>query len=310
MNETTITKKEVRKDARGIGLALLIYEGVFLGILNLLAKFGHYLFPNMTQSQYFEKLCDSGMPYLIIIAIGIAFFTIFFHKRGTYKELFKSERKMTFRGAGKIVALYVFALLAGFLATTLFENVLNLHGLTGHIQDPVIHGGTKTLSMTMYTCLLAPVAEELIFRGFLLCPLQKYGKATAVVITSVLFGLMHCNADQLVSATISGLLLGYIATEYSMVWSIVLHIFHNNMVDVMAMVIQGSMLVQFLVSLAIIALFVVSIVVVIRKRKAIVAWFKNNRCEETQAKWLVTSAALLAPVAVYLHQIINSVSRI
>lgn len=63
-------------------------------------------------------------------------------------------------------------------------------------------------------------------RGFLMRRFEKYGKGFAVIVSAVLFGVMHGNPLQIVMNAV-GLILGYIAIEYSIKWSIILHIANN-----------------------------------------------------------------------------------
>lgn len=58
-------------------------------------------------------------------------------------------------------------------------------------------------------CVLAPVTEEILMRGFLLGGLSRsYGGAVALVVSAVLFALLHFNMVQTLSALICGIVLG------------------------------------------------------------------------------------------------------
>ena len=58
--------------------------------------------------------------------------------------------------------------------------------------------------------VVAPVTEELFFRGLILRGfLSRYSVPTAVLVSAILFGLIHLNPWQLVSAAELGLLLGW-----------------------------------------------------------------------------------------------------
>ena len=81
--------------------------------------------------------------------------------------------------------------------------------------------------MLIYSSLMAPVTEEIIFRGAGLRALEKHGKIFAILMTSILFGLFHENLYQLYFASLIGLGLGYIAFEYSIIWSIIFHAINN-----------------------------------------------------------------------------------
>ncbi|MBP7174644.1 MAG: CPBP family intramembrane metalloprotease [Thermoclostridium sp.] len=78
--------------------------------------------------------------------------------------------------------------------------------------------------------IIAPLNEEFILRGLWLRGYTKHYKPWAgLVISSVIFGVMHMNLPQFVGATLSGLLLGwaYIKTK-SIVLPIFIHAVHNS----------------------------------------------------------------------------------
>lgn len=60
--------------------------------------------------------------------------------------------------------------------------------------------------------LVAPVTEELLFRGWLLQDLKdEYGEASALLWSSFLFGLVHFEFSAMIYATLAGLALGALA---------------------------------------------------------------------------------------------------
>ncbi len=59
------------------------------------------------------------------------------------------------------------------------------------------------------TCLLAPVTEELLMRGFVLAGLRpSLGVPLALALSAALFALLHFNMVQTLSAFVCGLVLG------------------------------------------------------------------------------------------------------
>lgn len=83
--------------------------------------------------------------------------------------------------------------------------------------------------MIIYAMFAGPICEELIFRGVILNSLRKgFGDRTAVIISSVLFGIFHMNIIQFIYATIFGIALGYTyLRRRRIIDSIVLHISIN-----------------------------------------------------------------------------------
>ena len=73
--------------------------------------------------------------------------------------------------------------------------------------------------------LVAPVAEELLFRGWLLKDLESdYGTTPALVWTSILFGLVPLEAGAVMYATVAGFALGAVALRTgSTLGSIAMH---------------------------------------------------------------------------------------
>ncbi|GEM_PF-4766966 len=59
---------------------------------------------------------------------------------------------------------------------------------------------------------LAPICEELLFRGFILSAYERYNKRYGYVLTAVLFGMLHVmnGMTEVVPAFLAGLLLGYL----------------------------------------------------------------------------------------------------
>jgi len=58
-------------------------------------------------------------------------------------------------------------------------------------------------------CVIAPIAEEALMRGFLLSGLRDgYGTAGALLISAAVFALLHFNAVQTLSALVCGFILG------------------------------------------------------------------------------------------------------
>ena len=86
--------------------------------------------------------------------------------------------------------------------------------------------------MTIYSCLIAPITEELFFRGTLMKIFSKSNQRFGIVISAVFFGLAHGNLPQFMLAFLLGLFLGHIDMRHnSIVPSVVVHIFINSTVD-------------------------------------------------------------------------------
>ncbi|MGM9539028.1 MAG: lysostaphin resistance A-like protein [Candidatus Onthomonas sp.] len=78
------------------------------------------------------------------------------------------------------------------------------------------------------TVIIAPICEEYIFRRLLMDRLLFLGDWSAIVLSSLFFGLFHTNLYQFLYAFAVGLVLGYVRIMTgSMRWNILLHLFIN-----------------------------------------------------------------------------------
>jgi membrane protease YdiL (CAAX protease family) len=99
--------------------------------------------------------------------------------------------------------------------------------------DP-FNGGLPFILLN--TVLLAPLIEEVLFRGVILRILSRYGRNFAIVTSAILFGLYHTDLIEFFHGFICGLLLAYITFRYSIKWAAVLHCISNLVISAVALV--------------------------------------------------------------------------
>lgn len=189
------------------------------------------LFVNKMNQENLAKLealsNTSGIPYFIGVGLGLLLIFAISTPNMRQQYFALGQRKITV----KVLAILTVILLAVQALTSIYggvlEGLLNGFGYSAAQQVQDATSGGNTWSMILYTALLAPVAEEIVFRGFILRNLQKYGAKLAIVVSAIMFGLAHANIIQTPFAFILGLVLGYVAYTYGIIWSIGLHLFNN-----------------------------------------------------------------------------------
>ena len=85
-------------------------------------------------------------------------------------------------------------------------------------------------TMIVLAVIMAPIFEEIVFRGIIQKGLINKGMnpATAIIIASVVFGLVHANPWQFVGAVLLGCVLGFVYHRTkSLLLPILLHAFNN-----------------------------------------------------------------------------------
>lgn len=232
--EKKVLKKEVNRICAGITIYILITFAV--GILDIVIRGIDILVKYGTEeNNYAEKQFEAfvnefinhGEIYICGVLAGIIFLFFYFRKSHNITNLFHHKNKMT--------PLLFIEFLCVFMGTQLIfsyvgiglENLLNRIGYTNETDLASASATSVTVTMFIYASLLGPVIEEIIFRGFVMKGLERYGKEFAILFSALLFGLMHGNLCQNLFAFLTGIILGYVAMEYSLKWSVFLHILNN-----------------------------------------------------------------------------------
>lgn len=116
------------------------------------------------------------------------------------------------------------------LAVTLLTDwLLALAPLSGWEEDLFASMSGDTLAAILLVCVLAPVTEEMLFRGLILRGfLARYPRWPAIAASAVLFGASHLNLYQFAAALLLGLLLGWLyERSRSLIPCIALHAAYN-----------------------------------------------------------------------------------
>ena len=118
-------------------------------------------------------------------------------------------------------------------------------GLNLSFSEEAARGGSLTNApMLFYTILIAPLMEELVFRGVFYHRFRSYGKYFAAFCTAFFFALMHSNFLQFAPAFSMGLILFFIRDRYGLPYSILLHFSNNLLAIVVNNLSQDSTLIQ------------------------------------------------------------------
>ena len=85
------------------------------------------------------------------------------------------------------------------------------------------------VSFLIAVCVIAPITEELLFRGALWWLLEKFLSPNVVlVITSILFALAHVDTLHIIAVFPLGLLFGYLRKRTGTIWAPMLAHAANN----------------------------------------------------------------------------------
>ena len=159
--------------------------------------------------------------YMFRIHRWILSFPIIYYFVKTYKKYkyFKTNEKLN----AKDFSVY-FAL--AFWIGNFFSFLIVL--MSSHKgRTPVVAIYESLYTDIIMTVFVAPVLEEIVFRGVIMNNLKKYGIKTAIIINSIFFALSHYNTDMIIPAFFTGIIFSYVAYKYSIEYSILIHFFIN-----------------------------------------------------------------------------------
>lgn len=134
---------------------------------------------------------------------------------------------------------YLSAFLLGALCWFFNSAVLTLVSSAGILEDqfsktdnilsPLLEGPFLVAFITVG--IIAPIAEEFLFRGVVFNTLKKrFSPVWTIVIQGVLFGVFHLNLVQGSYATLLGMVFGYVTYKTKSLWpAIIMHIVNNSM---------------------------------------------------------------------------------
>lgn len=88
-------------------------------------------------------------------------------------------------------------------------------------------------------CVVPGFCEEFLFRGAILTNCLPFGRTKALLISSLLFAVMHQNFDQLLYTFVAGMVMGLIYERTGSIWpSTILHICNNFLSVITATVVS------------------------------------------------------------------------
>jgi membrane protease YdiL (CAAX protease family) len=129
-----------------------------------------------------------------------------------------------------LAALLPAALGLGILGSEV-ENLTRALGLEPEFFREITRQMTRGGFWSVIAILaVAPIAEELLFRGVILTGfLRRYGAVRAVVYSAILFAVIHLNPCQIGAAFIGGLFLGWLYVRAGSLWPcIAMHAIYNS----------------------------------------------------------------------------------
>ena len=202
--EKTLIKNNVKKD---ISLILCIIYFCYLIFKIFIQKEIIRTDNSILKTMYFFRIDK------LLFCVPILYYFIKTNKENRY---FKVNKKLNITDFITYFALIFWVNL--FL--NLISLAINIEGQKFIVQRPIY-------TDIIYAICIAPILEEVVFRGVLMTNLKKYGIKTAIIISSLFFGISHYNIYMVIPAFFIGIVLACVAYKYSLKYSVLLHVLMN-----------------------------------------------------------------------------------
>ena len=202
--EKTLIKNNVKKD---IPLILCIIYFSYLIFKIFIQKEITGTDNSILKTMYFFRMDK------LLFCVPILYYFI---KTNKEKKYFKVNKKLNITDS-----VTYFALIYGInIFLNLILSAINIEGQKFIVQRPIY-------TDIIYAICIAPVLEEIVFRGVLMTFLKKYGIKTAIIISSLFFGISHYNIYMVIPAFFIGIVLACVTYKYSLKYSVLLHVLMN-----------------------------------------------------------------------------------
>ena len=233
--------KELRKNANIAGISLYLISVVSFLMIFLL-KIGAAVTGNSENLD--DLLNEPAIMQVYQIIFSVSVFTLPFivcYKIGGYKIgefiSFKRADRNTelalFFGGG------VFCLFAN-IAAAYVDSIFTSFGIDYSIGETDIPKGIfGFLLYALSTAIVPAVLEEFALRGIVLGSLRKFGNTFALITSSICFGIMHGNFEQIPFAFMAGLILGFVTIKTGSLRTAMFIHFLNNFISVVFSYMRG-----------------------------------------------------------------------
>lgn len=230
------TKSDLKLEIGRQSRFILIYSIILTAVPFICAvvQSTQYLMVNPEMSaDDLETIVNQVTPLYSIIAVlfGVAFILLKRRKKLFQYDLRTQNRPLPPQILLICISLFFAAQMIFSISDFAIRALADFAGYTMYSTTDAIQDTEDSWALMLYAGFLGPIVEEVVFRGVIMNGLKKYGKVFAIITSSILFAFFHGDITQGIFAFFCGIILGYITTEYSIKWAIVLHIINNFIIS-------------------------------------------------------------------------------
>lgn len=226
---------------------------------------------------------------------------------------FKSFCKTCFKRPGLSFSLKLIPIsIAVWLCGTFLNMVINRCAYNFFDITPVSQLANSSSAKVyvlnfLYVCIIAPVTEEMFFRGALVDSAKDYGAQFSVVISSLMFALAHSSVTVLGLPLVMGIVSAIVLIKTGCIfYCIMIHTLCNGMSFIVSVLPQSEKLYFAENMLILVCGSIITVCMVIRRRKNIAQFFKTVFLQS--GKYFSHSSEIISLAAIVLYYIYSNYS--
>lgn len=198
-------------------------------VLNFLFVLGYSLLPNSMRA---NRAVYYLAQFLIEAMFGVASYIV---AASTNVDLlsaggFKKKVNGKIVGLGALLAFV--SIIAFAMLSYVFLDFLGLLGYTPTNSSIEINNFGSYLMYVIVLCAAPAVFEEMLFRGTIASGFKSLRIKMSVVLSALIFMIMHGSPDQTIHQFIVGMILGYLFIKSGNIWLGIITHFFNNFISV------------------------------------------------------------------------------
>ncbi|MBQ8849586.1 MAG: CPBP family intramembrane metalloprotease [Clostridia bacterium] len=218
----TLSENDSKKYFSTVGFAVFAFMFISYGALYLVTALLARFVPSVLQNVIFQNGISMIVQYGIALPIALVIL----------KKLPRDVNPPEKLGAGGFFGGLCVAFSFMTVGNTIAQFIVGLleSGLGRELINPVesASSGAPFLVNLIFFAILAPIIEELVFRKVICDRLMPLGEGYAVVISAVIFGLVHGNFYQFFYAFLTGLLFSAIYVKTGRIrYTVIYHMLIN-----------------------------------------------------------------------------------
>ncbi len=220
--QNPVYKQQERRNLGRIGWALTVYLAAVTLLATAIYAVANTFFPAIADYRYFNLFVQIVLPYLLGLPLFAGMLT-------RMPKTAPKKKKLGFAGWIAFLATAFFLMMAGSYIATFLMNALEAFK-GGEITNAIDQQITQSspLENLILVVIIAPIAEELMFRKLIIDRLLPYSEVLAVTVSGLFFGLLHGNFYQFFYAAFLGILFSYVyAKTGKILHTIVMHMIIN-----------------------------------------------------------------------------------